>query len=885
MQVPSCFSSIVGSHAKLEPMTRKDDAAVTQLLAAADTKLGIIAGLTIAVASSHKQHGDGGSDDDGNGHSSSASPTASQPTTQQQAEAASDSPRRGKSIAAGKKSGSAVTPGMCSVQEQRDAIRRLQQHNQLLKAELAIEQRDARALLANEKRSQLSELQRTAMSFSRKVALAQRKLTALDLQVQQRQQELEALRQQRLQLHGLGDGSSGSAGSVSASEAGKDAAPASAEPSAASAARRLRALENRLELSLVKKNEIDSVNKHLFGLIDKVRRDRVIFDGIYKKLEREASESRQRHAQSAAELERARAARLEVAREVERVQTQADEEQRDFERQFLDLKCEIETWMRDHGDDSDALMLGSPTSLISTAVSPIVQVSGVSDQGKDLRSPSIVGVNAASIGKKSALTRVAARSTWKIGMERALGNGTDTQVARYEAAFEGIRRVTGIRDTRTLCDELLARDDANFQRFRRVEELSREQVALQAQVAELTAQIDDYKAREGITSSATQKQQLRATQQKLSALVESNQELELEADALQTIFARVKSSVHSVHNLLVHSTGAKTSSNGSGSGSTAGAGGNGSNSTNNGGGGSGGNGSSAGLTSSAGSASSGDSDWLRLGSGGATSLPLSAREVTEANVLEYLRAIETYASRLVLAAAVTDQGESGASATDGGAQSSAATLPSRSAKTASLPLGHGPATLPSDPKQKLQVQVPSLGGVNGVIVLPPHVEPASILMTAAADQLSRSPTKRSILGGQPQNPLSQTQSPPQQQPQLLLHQQRKKGSKFELYSRKSLSQQQFAAALAAAAASSGDGSGVDSSNTALQDRDGEGKAPHQTSQRLSTVEVAADESESQDDDREEKEPGEDEEEERALTYDELRRFAAKNLTTRRRSNN
>lgn len=47
----------------------------------------------------------------------------------------------------------------------------------------------------------------------------------------------------------------------------------------------------------------------------------------------------------------------------------------------------------------------------------------------------------------------------------------------------------------------------------------------------------------------------------------------------------------------------------------------------------------------------------------------------------------------------------------------------------------------------------------------------------------------------------------------------------------------------------------------------------------------ADDSESQHANDHEKEPDEDEEEERALTYDELRRFAAKNLTTRRRSNN
>lgn len=845
-------------------MAHKDDADVARLLAAADTKLGIIAGLTLAVASTQKR---GDSDDDGNAHSTSGSPTSGPHTTQQPqlADAAGDAFQSGKP--AGKKglSGNQSAPVLSSVQEQREAIRRLQEHNQLLRAELAIEQRDARALVAVDKRARVSELQRTASSFARKIALAQKKLALTEQQVQSKQQELGALRQKRLQQYGHGDSTSKDANvAASSSEPANESGGASVEPSAAGAARRVRALENRLELSLVKKNEIESVNKHLFSLIDKVRRDRVIFDGIYKKLEREASDSRQRHSQHLAELERVRAARLGIAREIESVQFEAEEEQRAFEQEFQDLKRDIETWMREHSYEPEVL--------------PLEDISGGQIMDDTLMS------KAGSVNKKNALTRVAARSTWKIGVDRALNTGADALVARYDRAFEEIRNITGLNDTRALCEELLARDEANFQRFRRVEELSREQVALQAQIAEISAQMEEFKAREGIASVATQKQEVKTAQRRLAALVDSNQELEMEAEALQSVFARVKSSVHSVHNLLVHSAGGKGSGSSNGSGAGAGSGATSSSSGSNNNGGSSGNNGSANATAG-GSATSMDTDWMQLGG---TSLPLSAREVTEANVLEYLRAIETYASRLMLQsslAAATNSSDTDGSGEPAGAStiSNAGVMPqARSADAMPPPLGLGPATLPFDQNQKLQVQVPSFGGINGSITLPPPLaqppSPVAIAISGGQpDTISRSQTNRPLALGQQQslsNTSQQQQLSPQQQ--MLHHNQRKRSSKFELYSRKSLSQQQFAAALAAAAATTGCPEDESVNSSLLTTQEQLESSPPSPMHFQSSAPSEAEEDGQQDVD-------DGEEEERALTYEELRRFAAKNLMTRHRT--
>ena len=54
--------------------------------------------------------------------------------------------------------------------------------------------------------------------------------------------------------------------------------------------KQIRILENRLDKALVKFNEALAHNKKLRETIDDLRRERVVFDNIYRKLERELQE-------------------------------------------------------------------------------------------------------------------------------------------------------------------------------------------------------------------------------------------------------------------------------------------------------------------------------------------------------------------------------------------------------------------------------------------------------------------------------------------------------------------------------------------------------------------------------------------------------------------
>ena len=54
--------------------------------------------------------------------------------------------------------------------------------------------------------------------------------------------------------------------------------------------KQIRILENRLDKALVKFNEALAHNKNLREEIDNLRRERVVFDNIYRKLEKELHE-------------------------------------------------------------------------------------------------------------------------------------------------------------------------------------------------------------------------------------------------------------------------------------------------------------------------------------------------------------------------------------------------------------------------------------------------------------------------------------------------------------------------------------------------------------------------------------------------------------------
>ncbi|RHY39131.1 hypothetical protein DYB30_010531 [Aphanomyces astaci] len=384
-----------------------------------------------------------------------------------------------------------------TVQEQRDVIRKIHESNQILKQELSIEWREAKAMLGAEKQAKLKRLQKQSTSYSHKIEQEKRVIKKLEESVAARHRELQHLREENVRNDKL--------------------------ESAAAATRRVRALENRLEISLVKKNEVESINKHLRQQIDKVRRDRIVFDGIYKKLERETYEYRHRLEVATAELAKGIAAKEHMDKEVQDLQLLVESEQVTYERDFKELRILIATSKREATDQARAIELAPETEVVSGQLS--------SDQ-------------------ESTIHRSSALSSWKIAYDKALSTASNAEALRYQQMFDTIYAETGIPDADKLAQEIQRKDEDNFKKFKHVEGLHKETDDLRVEIEKTTAELEAYKLQEGIGTNVLDKATFRALSAKLAAVEDANKRLDAEFDETGVRLARVKATVHSLFTML-----------------------------------------------------------------------------------------------------------------------------------------------------------------------------------------------------------------------------------------------------------------------------------------------------------------------------------------------
>merc|ERR1719155_176697 len=107
-------------------------------------------------------------------------------------------------------------------------------------------------------------------------------------------------------------------------------------------AKQIRVLENRLDKSLQKFNEAVAYNKEQRESIDGMRRERVVFDSIYKKLEQELQQKKKEMANIIEQANAAYEARDQAQAQMASLKQQADKEHQEFEREWKELGRLIE---------------------------------------------------------------------------------------------------------------------------------------------------------------------------------------------------------------------------------------------------------------------------------------------------------------------------------------------------------------------------------------------------------------------------------------------------------------------------------------------------------------------------------------------------------------
>ncbi|KAJ1446345.1 hypothetical protein M885DRAFT_625334 [Pelagophyceae sp. CCMP2097] len=393
--------------------------------------------------------------------------------------------------------------------EVRSAIDAIAQENEALKQELAREARQSRLtqVMNSSQGGEVQRLQLEADGYLRKIDAERRKIEALDSKIAATRRTIIEQRQKM--------------GGVNASKENHDML-----------SKQIRILENRLDKALQKFNASLAQNKHLRARIDDLRRERVVFDGIYKKLEKELHAKKK---EMAAIIEDSKVAyqRSDRARgEMNTLKVQVDREKSDFEREWRELG----TLMEADRKLRDAIRRKEREEHLSRAMAGAQRLAG----------PNSADFDGARALQQRGADWADSSKTGDRGAPALLGRDT---AAAYEATFARIRASTGVRTIKDLVDTFQDIEQKNFSLFNSINELNSDIEASELAIAETKLDIEKYKG-QGASTDTQRKKVLRHLEDRLARTEARADEYDgKHASATKTI-NQLKAGIHSVFSRL-----------------------------------------------------------------------------------------------------------------------------------------------------------------------------------------------------------------------------------------------------------------------------------------------------------------------------------------------
>lgn len=245
--------------------------------------------------------------------------------------------------------------------------------------------------------------------------------------------------------------------------------------------RQVKVLENRLEKSMVKLNEALQRNKELRLDIDNLRRERLNFQEVYRKMERELGEKKREMASIIEISNIAYEARDQAQNEIAALRAQADREQAAFEHEMAELNAVLEADLRvQEAERQKALlaveMAANPEGMQTTATGGVVA----------MRRSSQLGPSTSLLGRKNSFTGSVS------GLDR---RASLRQIPGLEDAFQQLSDATGLESVEEIVEQIMRREDGNFQMFEHNQDLSSEIEKLEEALGELRKELDAMKGK------------------------------------------------------------------------------------------------------------------------------------------------------------------------------------------------------------------------------------------------------------------------------------------------------------------------------------------------------------------------------------------------------
>ena len=218
-------------------------------------------------------------------------------------------------------------------------------------------------------------------------------------------------------------------------------------------------LENRLDKALIKYNEALSKNKGLRSLIDDLRREKNVYDGIYKKLERDLNEKKRIMADIIEMSNQSYEARDQSEHEIELIKRQMREREELWEAELKQLNQKLSSFER-------------------------VQKLMAEDHRGQM-----------TLDEEKALKKKVRAGGWQLGAQKAQVQEKKDQNESYEEMFLRIRQATKITDIEVIVETFIEAEDRNFSLFNYVNELTMEVEKLEEAIgehqSELEKELDD----------------------------------------------------------------------------------------------------------------------------------------------------------------------------------------------------------------------------------------------------------------------------------------------------------------------------------------------------------------------------------------------------------
>lgn len=226
-------------------------------------------------------------------------------------------------------------------------------------------------------------------------------------------------------------------------------------------------LENRLDKSLIKFNEAISHNKNLREKIDDLRRERVVFENIYRKMERELQDRKKHMA------------------EVIEVSNQSYEQRDTFQMEV----AAIEQANRKENEEYEEQMLTLGRLLETELQLPAVGT------GLTTRAKSLSRLGTSQVGSPKALSRASSTGMFSsIGgddLGKTVSDSGPSEIdfheraQNFEEAFNKIKSATGITDVDELVRTFIKNEEHNFSLFNYVNEQNNEIEKYEEQIQQL----------------------------------------------------------------------------------------------------------------------------------------------------------------------------------------------------------------------------------------------------------------------------------------------------------------------------------------------------------------------------------------------------------------